>query len=118
MAGFKKDCFYVYNTSIKKVTGPYLTNKEALNYCEDGDVVLLVTDTGTKKKLLNSAVINFNDNSLTIDGQFKEYQTGVYEIPDKMLSTIIDDVYSETKDVTIIGVPPLKGVCLDEVLYM
>lgn len=118
MSLFKEKMFYIYRPSIKKVQGPYATSKEAELDYEDGDSLIQAIACDVKGPALRKATVNFNNKTVTVDGVFKDFLSGTYEIPETMLSTILSDLYRETKKVTVIGVPPLKGVCLDEVLYM
>ena len=117
MTGFKDNNYYLYRPSTKQVYGPFEVRKKAEDVFEEGDTMLLALAhkaTNTCK----SATVDFNKKVLTIKGTFKEYLTGSYEIPDSMLPTILTELHSVCKDVTVIGVPPLQGECLDEMLYM
>lgn len=117
MTGFKENNYYLYKPSAMKIHGPYLTRKSAEDDFEDGDTLLLALPCKTTKTC-KSATVDFNNKLLTIQGSFKEYLSGTYEIPDSMLSTVLTELYNVCKDVTIIGVPPLQGECLDEMLHM
>ena len=117
MVGFKENNYYLYRPSTMKVQGPYVSRKSAEDDFEDGDTLLLALPCKTTKTC-KSATVDFNKKLLTIQGSFKEYLSGTYEIPDSMLSTVLTELYNVCKDVTIIGVPPLQGECLDEMLHM
>lgn len=117
MTGFKENNYYLYRPSTTKVYGPYASRKNAEDDFEDGDTLLLALAYKTTKTC-KSAKVDFNKKLLTIQGSFKEYLSGTYEIPDSMLSTILTELYNVCKDVTIIGIPPLQGECLDEMLHM
>lgn len=117
MIGFKENNYYLYRPSTMKVFGPFAVRKNAEDDFEDGDTLLLAL-SHKPTKTCKSAKVDFNKKLLTIKGSFKEYLTGTYEIPDSILSTILTELYSVCKDVTIIGIPPLQGECLDEMLHM
>lgn len=117
MAGFKENNYYIYSSSTKKVLGPFISRKEAEAVFEEGDNLLLALACKPAESC-TQATIDFNKNTLTIKGTFKTYKTGTYEIPDSMLSTILTELHSVCKNVTVVGVPPLEGECLDEMLHM
>lgn len=115
--GFKEGNYYVYKTKTGKAIGPYDKRSEAEADIEYGDSLLMCLSYDFKPTL-KEAHINFDDKTLTIKGVFKDFQDGTYKIPDDMMSTIITEVTKCCNKVTVTGVPPIEGECLDALLYM
>lgn len=107
-----------------KLYGPFKTVKD----CERYDYVNIWQLVKVADKLckINHITVNFNDNTLTIEGGEKcnikildkDIGNGVHSFLPESWELILAKVNEACQDVTIIGQPTIDGECLDEVLYM
>lgn len=127
--------FYYLTDYAGNISGPYDSRASALEDSVAGDRLLLCLDTNFKrakkeeKKKITEITLDFNRNVVIIAGDEGaetalnkvNYAVGETEIDKEELNqwyAIATDAYKACEKTAIVGTPPVKGVCLDEMLYM
>lgn len=126
----KKRIFYpnhIYVADKNNIVFANGTSKEELEgykYDDDDTVLIAIHPKQFFKHVskVESIVIDFTKSMLSIKGSKVtlakvEYEEGDIKLePEDMKdwSSILEDAYKACKNVTVLGVPPIEGECLDE----
>ena len=124
--------FYYLTDYAGNISGPYDSRELAVADAVAGDRLLLCLDTNFKrtkkeeKKKVTEITLDFNRNVVKIAGNEVElnkvtYAVGESEIDKEELNSwysIVTDAYKACERTTIVGTPPVKGVCLNEMLHL